>query len=447
MPAFGEQYSEDQRWALAEYLRSLTFSSTLAQASVPETPAETQAAAYPYPVPVEAQATAYPYPAPEEAPTEEVLMDTTPVSATKVLGTVSGVVINASGGDLPPGLPVDLFAFDHVQVVYSATIELDKDGSYLFENVEMPDGLVFLTTIDFQGATYGSEIGTPEGGTYDIVLPLQVYESTTDVSVLQVDRIHFFFEFLDGGALRVVELYIISNPSLKTLIAPREGDPVLAFSLPPEAQNLEFQDDVLGGRYLPTADGFGDTVPVRPGDGNYQVMFTYQMPYDHKLELSRPMSLPVEAIVILAPEDGVKIKGENIQDAGTRDVQGISYHMYNGGSLAAGQDLNLTLSGRPSNESLSVGGSAATSLVVGLGAFGIVLIAVGVWLYRRNAMLSEREDEPPEIPLDDAPQNANALMDAILALDDLYQEGELPEEAYLARRAELRARLSELLGS
>ncbi len=29
-------------------------------------------------------------------------------------------------------------------------------------------------------------------------------------------------------------------------------------------------------------------------------------------------------------------------------------------------------------------------------------------------------------------------MDAILALDDLYQAGELPEEAYRLRRAELK---------
>jgi hypothetical protein len=37
-------------------------------------------------------------------------------------------------------------------------------------------------------------------------------------------------------------------------------------------------------------------------------------------------------------------------------------------------------------------------------------------------------------------------MDAILALDDLYQEGKLPEEAYLQRRSELKARLERELG-
>ena len=38
-------------------------------------------------------------------------------------------------------------------------------------------------------------------------------------------------------------------------------------------------------------------------------------------------------------------------------------------------------------------------------------------------------------------------MDAILALDDLYQEGQLPEDAYQQRRAELKGMLMDLRSS
>jgi hypothetical protein len=38
-------------------------------------------------------------------------------------------------------------------------------------------------------------------------------------------------------------------------------------------------------------------------------------------------------------------------------------------------------------------------------------------------------------------------MDAIIALDDLYRAGQLPEDAYLTRRGELKARLKELMKS
>jgi hypothetical protein len=37
-------------------------------------------------------------------------------------------------------------------------------------------------------------------------------------------------------------------------------------------------------------------------------------------------------------------------------------------------------------------------------------------------------------------------MDAIIALDDLYQAGQLPEDAYLKRRADLKERLQVVLG-
>ena len=39
------------------------------------------------------------------------------------------------------------------------------------------------------------------------------------------------------------------------------------------------------------------------------------------------------------------------------------------------------------------------------------------------------------------------LLDAILTLDDQYKAGELPEEAYIKRRGELKARIKELLGN
>jgi hypothetical protein len=56
----------------------------------------------------------------------------------------------------------------------------------------------------------------------------------------------------------------------------------------------------------------------------------------------------------------------------------------------------------------------------------------------------EDEEDLPEASSGEESQEA--LMDAILALDDLYQEGKLPEDAYLQRRAELKARLERAMG-
>ena len=85
----------------------------------------------------------------------------------------------------------------------------------------------------------------------------------------------------------------------------------------------------------------------------------------------------------------------------------------------------------------------------GLGALGLVLIGAGAFLYSRNRRSTAEEDDyetgsPIGEPLS---ENSETLMEAILALDDLYKAGQLPEDAYRTRRAELKRRLREILSS
>jgi hypothetical protein len=166
------------------------------------------------------------------------------------------------------------------------------------------------------------------------------------------------------------------------------------------------------------------------------------------------MLMPVGAVVVLVPEDGIKISGANFQDSGTRDVEGVRYHLYNAGELKAGDDLSLTINGRPStagNPSLSTTDSTNTSLIIGLAVFGVALLVAGVWLFQRP-----RKPQPEyvqgdvfdvsAVTQDVIEDDPDTLMDAIIALDDLYQAGQLPEDAYLKRRADLKERLQVVLG-
>lgn len=431
MPAFGEKLSDAEIWSLADYTRSLTFASPAAGAAAPE-PQETTP-------PGEASA-------PVATPVAGETAAATPASPpTSTLGTVTGFVMNASGGSAPVGAEIDLHAFDQMQVVYTATTTLEEDGSYTFVDLEMPPGRSFLTTMDYQGVIYGSDLVVAEEGKTSLDLPLQIYESTSDPSALSVDRLHYFFEFVDNQTIRVLELFIITNPGNKTVVAAQEGEPVLTFPLPEGASNLQFEDGTLGGRYIQTPDGFGDTLPIRPGSGNYQVLYSYELPYDRKLDLARPVNLPIQAVVILVPEESVKIKGDTIQDAGTRDIQGLQYHMYNAPAMQPGSELRLSITGRPVGSSTALTATSNTNLLIGAGVLGAVLVATGLWFYWRNRPeVDEEEEDLSEVG--DVEESSEALMDAILALDDLYQEGKLPEDAYLQRRDELKARLGRAMG-
>jgi mono/diheme cytochrome c family protein len=434
MPAYADKLSEADRWSLTNYVRSLSFAAQLAE-GVRSTP-------YPGASNVAAQASPYPN-LPTEPAASATLTGT--VATTQSIGTITGIVMNSSGGSIPAGADVMLHAFDQMQLVYTATTTLKADGTYAFDQVEVAPQRSFLATVDYGNVVYGSDIQTAQDGQNTLELPIQVYESTTDPSGLSADRVHYFFEFVDAKTIRVVELFIITNNASKTLVAAKEGQGVVDFSLPVGATNLEFQDGEIGGRYLKTADGFADTAPVRPGSGSYQVLFSYDMPYNRKLDLVSQMPLDTNAVVILVPEQSVKVKGPGIVDAGTRDVQGTPYHMYNGSSLQKGQVLSLTVTGEP-----AATGTASTLLgnsnfIIGLGALGVVMILAGVWMYQRSRSKGAPDEEPTS-PIRQEFDSSEAVMDAILALDDLYQEGRLPEEAYLQRRGELKARLKEFIG-
>jgi LPXTG-motif cell wall-anchored protein len=126
--------------------------------------------------------------------------------------------------------------------------------------------------------------------------------------------------------------------------------------------------------------------------------------------------------------------------------------MYNGSGLLAGSSLEFTLSGAPNNGSTSIFTTGTMqNLAIGLGVFGIALVAGGLWLFRRNQKRLALSSVTTSSDLIDSPSGVDAsstdidtLMDAIIALDDQYHTGNLPEEAYLQRRAALKDKLRKL---
>lgn len=442
MPAYADQLSESKRWALVDYIRSLTFH--LEEVPSPET-GKQSADNSSTTQQVKNNAEAANSEVEHSTPSSQAALETAVTeSVSQTLGTVSGIVINTNGGDLPVDSDIILHVFDKVQQVFTTTTKLGSDGAYLFTDVEMPLERTFVTTIEFQGVTYGSRIVTIEKETDSIDLPIQVYETTSDPAALSIDRLHLFFDFVDEKTLQIGELYIISNNSGKTLVSTNDGGATVKFSVPEEAQNLQIQNGSIGDRFIATSNGFADTIPVYPGSGNYQMMYSYELPYNKKLVLEKLLPLRTNAVVILIPENGLKIKGDNIQDMGTRDAQGVVYHMYSAGNFSPEDTIQLTITGKLSS-GISIDENNQTSLIIGGGTFAIALIIAGLWLFQRNKKINldiEQENCEEALQEQDTPEN---IMDAILALDDLYDAGEIPEDAFLERRTALKTRLRELL--
>ena len=101
----------------------------------------------------------------------------------------------------------------------------------------------------------------------------------------------------------------------------------------------------------------------------------------------------------------------------------------------------MTLSGKAKTTEGTASDSHQT-LLIGAGAFGVVLILAGVWMFMRD------RGNPDEEDFEDVDENefetAEEVMDAIIALDDLHRAKKIPDEAYHQRREELKSRLKEL---
>ncbi len=431
MPSFAEKLSEDQRWAVVDYLRSLTFTVSPEQlsASVPEVVNESPETQTP-----RNTETATPPSTPQE-------MLTTTQQADSTFGSITGKVTNGSGGSVPPDLVVTLHAFEDMQTVFTDTTKLQADNTYFFPKVELVKGRVYITVVKYDGTTYASDVNVapPNGGTLD--MPITIYETTTDPSVIKADRLHLFFDFEDEKTIRVVELYVMSNTSNKTLIPAPGQNYTVRFKLPVGSSNLEFQDSVLGERYIATPDGFADTYSIRPGRGNYQILFSFTMPYNRRLELVQPVLIPIDATIVLVPEGVLKVRSSMLKDDGRRDEQGTLYHIYSGNSLAPNDEIRLTLTGQYGGNGFSVLGGSRNGIIAGLIVFGLAFIIAGIWFYRHIRLEEVGEEEANAIA---TPETKETIMDAIIALDDLYQVGGLPEEAYRYRRNELKEKLKNL---
>jgi mono/diheme cytochrome c family protein len=425
MPPF-DDFSENEIWALTAYLRSLTFAPSEGNITeISEVELKTQDS--------------------DTSSTTEVEAPGGPATGDR-FGTITVNIVNASSDLLPANLKVTLRGYDEMTEVFTQTLNLAEGSDLTFEGVPLHLERMYFATMEHANAVYGSDVFVVETGSPDeLALEIPYYSPTSDASIIHVDRLHVFISFVDEKTLEIFQLYIFSNPTSQILVPAEDAEAAVNFVIPTDARNL-YVEDSMNMAYTKTSDGFG-IVNIYPEETAYQTVFSYQIPYeDRKLNLSIPISMNANAVILMAPAKGLKVKSDQLEDAGSRDFEGISYNMYTGINLDTGDTLDLTLSGHSNTSAVlfaSEDGSN-TSMVIGLAGLGVTLIVAGVILWYRNRV-SEDEEGEGDWEDDFLGESAEDVMDAIITLDDRYRTGGLPEGAYHVRRTELMERLREII--
>lgn len=444
LPPFGADLAEAELWAVAAYLRTLSFDAS----SSPVAAAVTQT--------------------PDPAETESASAEATPVepeqnageSAAEGFGSISGLLENETGGPWPADLVITLHGFDHAsgasagaEKVFSQVGEIDRTGAYIFENIEMPVGRIFLLEAAYSGITLQSELGVVEDGQSSLTLPtLILYEISLATEGLVIDELDIIIHPSGETSYEVYAVYSFRNEG-ETVVAVKMADqqeiPFLRF--PEGAQGLGYEAMSDSAPLINLEDGFA----LAPSERTYGIIAYSSFARQDQTTLTQTIVLPAAHIRILVP-DGMEISGEGLEAGSPQTIQGAVYQLYTATNLGANESLTFELSGAPQTSTQTPSGlgtiTSNNDLLVGLGVgVGILFILAGVWMYVRDRKraeedeLDEDEDDEAESAEDEAAQDefksSEEVLDAIITLDDLHRAKKISDQAYQKRRAELKEQL------
>jgi hypothetical protein len=358
----------------------------------------------------------------------------TPPTPAGPLGEIRGSVINRnSGKEVAQSLEVMLHVLDlnyaDLDMVHGQS---QPDGTFVFAEVPFDASLQFAVMATFDGVTYYSDVIPADMQSLKLDLDVPVYETTKDLSNVQVDQMHVLFDVSPDG-LETKELYILSNLGDRTVkdVYDLGNDQfaALQFPLPPDADYIFFQPDDKD-RFVKQPGGFADTYPMLPGAQSAQIMVSYLIPYAGEKTYSYTAPLNVARMNLLLPADAnISLTGHGLSGPETTTLKdNKTYMVYTYSDLQSGQTLTATLKGTTATPATSQ--SKTNNLLAGGAAFlGLGMLGAGIWWRRRP----EQELQGP--PSDEA--TFDELIGEIAVLDETYQERGLTFEEYQAQRQEL----------
>lgn len=366
--------------------------------------------------------------------------DTPPTGPT---GEVMGTIINQNTGTaVSETLDVMLHVLDQnyadAGMLHGQSL---ADGTFLFSDAPFDANLQYAVMATFEGVTYFSDVVPVDTASMQVSVDVPVYESTSDLTSVQVDQMHVLFNFAEDG-METKEIYILSNAGERTLKDVYQLDTdktaTLEFPLPSDADFVFFKPDDQD-RFVKLDGRFADTYPLLPGERSAQIMINYLVPFadGRTYNYTAPLNI-VSMNFLVEEESNVTLQGEGL--AGPEHMtldDGKSYLVYSYAHLRTGESLDITFAG--SGETNKAAGSSVPPLAIGVAVLGLALMGIGIWWWRKPDNFQSTDDERSDDPLLDG------LILEIAQLDERHEQGQLDAEEHQRQRGELMERARRLL--
>ncbi len=402
MPAFADELSNEEQLTVASYVRYLSFSKSKPQAGEPET---------------------------EMTEDEETVGDDIASEQPEEF-SITGTLADLD--TVPDDVSVTLTGYDGMEMVFQMEAPVLDDRSYKFGGLENVSGRIYQASVVIDGIQHTSDVLheplMDKKGNVD--LPIIIAKTSFDSSALYAERMHVFFDFVAEDSIQIVEMYVIQNPTDTVVIPKDDLTPVVRFKLPAGAQNLQFEGGMIGREFIELEEGFGSMQSFAANASN-QILFAFEIPYEKSLDLALELPLLVNASIFMLPSDVVKFSSEQLVFSGERDIQGMNIQTYSGGTMNAGSSINMSLSGKVNDNVAIVQSGNTTSMIIG-GSVLLIAILGAIIYFRKKLKKDEVFDDEEAVE-----EDLESLVDAVIALDDAFQSGEIPEAAYYNRRNEL----------
>ena len=341
--------------------------------------------------------------------------------------SISGTLINLSGGQINLDSDVMLTIYHDSQVEEVLTTPLLADQTFIFHLVPFSSDWSYVASFIHNNIEYKSQIinGFEYASAGTAPVTLWVYDSTSDKSLIRGEGMHVTLDFDQNGTVHVVESMMFVNPSSLVITPVSSKTPILMFELDGQASSLAFIDEMNSGIYRMVPGGFGDWRPILPGTV-HQVMFEYDLPFNGKTDIILNLPMHMNSIVVM------------MEDKEDRVVCSGSQLLYTSKNPPGFVELFKGVPG--SNETSLVIHCVRKWRILPFMVAGFMTVLVGLSLFVGFRLIKERKTRERSLDLEN---QRTQILDAIIALDDQFKAGQIPRESYNAKRSELIEKIEE----
>lgn len=375
----------------------------------------------------------YAYRLADSTPTQ--ITPTAPLpSSTTQSGVIDGIIENGTAdGEIPSSLEVTLFTLNMAGEEVNTRTQIATDGAFSFENITVQPDYAYLVSVDYSGVTYISDMALGSDLTAEtarLTLPIIIYETTTDPSVMSISL------FLQQAAIsdpdvgvEYLSILRFNNSSdrtyLPTQTLPDGRSHVLDIPVPQWGMPINL--DTSRYAWDEATETLIDTLPVLPGDAHL-VHIPFILPPKDRSEIRYTLAYPLtNQIELMLPPNQFTVESAQFVSQGAMQFSGGVFEDYLAEAVGVGETVAFSLIPITAASVSSPQSTLGVILVVG-GALLLLIAVILIIRQYRAKQLTQAE-----------------LVAHIAQLDIAYQNQQVSEKSYQAQRERLKRELTRLL--